>query len=130
MNIDDIKTATTAELVDFYNSNSHTQIKKFSNRASAEKRVSAIVLLSGRRHSIHERRETVEKQLDQDQMVKPKSPKLMTIGSYMTELIVDGVLGDKEIFEKTKAKFPANKIRSSYVTYYRFKHNRYVAQNV
>ena len=39
----DVKNVTTAELVKFYNKHSPTPIKKFSDRATAEKRVQAIV---------------------------------------------------------------------------------------
>lgn len=39
----DVKNVTTAELVEFYNKHSPTPIKKFSDRATAEKRVQAII---------------------------------------------------------------------------------------
>lgn len=39
----DVKTATTAALIEFYNKHSEKPIKKFADRATAEKRVQAIV---------------------------------------------------------------------------------------
>lgn len=39
----DVKTATTTDLVEFYNKHSDKPIKKFADRATAEKRVQAIV---------------------------------------------------------------------------------------
>lgn len=40
-----VKTATTAELISFFNKYSATPVKKFQDRATAERRVSAIIAL-------------------------------------------------------------------------------------
>lgn len=40
-----VKTATTAELISFFNEYSATPVKKFQDRATAERRVSAIIAL-------------------------------------------------------------------------------------
>jgi uncharacterized protein with von Willebrand factor type A (vWA) domain len=43
MNTIDIKTATTAQLIAFYNAAAESPVKKFQDRATAERRVAALI---------------------------------------------------------------------------------------
>lgn len=58
-----ITTATTAELVAFYNANASTPVKKFADRKTAERRVAALI-------------ETLPTEAKAKRQPKPKAPKV------------------------------------------------------
>lgn len=54
----DVKTATTAALIEFYNKHSEKPVKKFADRATAEKRCQAIIdALAAKAPAVHKREE-------------------------------------------------------------------------
>lgn len=69
-----ITTATTAELVAFYNANAATAVKKFADRKTAERRVAALI-------------ESLPKQVAAKKVSKPKAPKVYKTHEERSEAI-------------------------------------------
>jgi hypothetical protein len=69
-----ITTATTAELVAFYNANAATAVKKFADRKTAERRVAALI-------------ETIKPVVETKAKAKPKAPKVYKTHEERSEAI-------------------------------------------
>jgi hypothetical protein len=110
MNIAQIKHARTSELVDFYNSkHPEKPIKKFVDRATAEKRIITLIKTTVPQEKIPNKKEGKRDTVNNRKIVllikhNPKNPKSLSYGKFELLLAHDGkTVGE---FKSLEGKYP------------------------